>query len=74
MTLTELTTANRGDNAVDAGVEEVDVAEEDEAAAGAAAAGAAATDGGRGDKLDDGQLRVAGRRPPHAPCTVENAE
>ena len=74
MTLTEVTTAKRGDNVVDAGVEEVDVAEEDEAAAGAAAAGAAATDGGRGYKLDNGRLRIAGRRLPRAPCTVENAE
>ena len=55
-----------GDDVVDAGVEEVDAAEEDEAAAGAAVAGVAATDGGRGDKLDNGLLRVAGRRPPHA--------
>ena len=38
-------------------------------AAAAAAAGAmAAPDGGRGDKLDDGQVRVAGRRLPRAPA------
>ena len=75
-------------NVADAGVEEVDAADTDESrvagalaaatagaavAAVAAAAGAmAAPDGGRGDKL--GRLRVAGRRLPRAPCTVEKAE
>ena len=53
--LTALTLANRCDNAVDAGVDEVDTAAADEAATDAAA------DGGRGEKLDNGRMRVAGR-------------
>jgi hypothetical protein len=61
--LTALSLAGRGDNVVNAGVEEVD-----------AAVAVAATEGGQGDKLDDWQLHVPGRRLPRAPCTAENAE
>ena len=87
--LTKSATADSDCNVANAGVEEVDAADTDEsrvagasaaatagavvAAVAAAAAGAmAAPDGGRGDKL--GRLRVAGRRLPRAPCTVEKAE
>ena len=42
--------------------------------AGVAAAGAAATAGGRGDNLDDGRLRVGGRRPTCDPCAAEKEE
>ena len=67
--LKALTSANCRDNAVDTGVEEVDAAA-DVVVEDAVTADAAANRG-RGDKLDDGRLCVAGRRPPRAPCTVE---